>query len=934
MIEKIKFSKDEMKQNKMVQKLKTSELKYRVLVENLPQKIFLKDSNSVYISCNNNFAKDLKIEADDIAGKTDYDFFPKNLADKYRADDKRILKSGETEEINEEYIQGGKKVFVHTVKTPIEDENGNNIGILGIFWDVTERRIAEQKIKESEKKFRTLTKNIPGMIYRAKPDWSTEIITGSEAICGYSTEEFNSHEINWLDIIHSDDKEDVLNESSKMLSITMELKQEYQIITKDGSPRWVEDHKISLFHEDGSFRGIDGVVYDITNRKEMEQKLRESEEWLSTMLKSIGDGVIAIDIKGIIIFLNPIAESLTGWKQENAIGQHINNVFRIINEFKHNSVENPALKALQEDTVNGLSRYTILISKDKREIFIDDTGAPIKDKDGNIIGAVLIFKDITERRIAEKRLKESEHNLVERVKELTCLYGLSTLVENPDITIDGIIHETLEFIPPAWKFSNKTCARIVYGNKEFKTNNFKETEWRLSNRTTIGEKNLRIEVYYLENRPFIEEEKDLINEIGNRLKTIIEQKEAGQRINQAHSELYQIFTASIPMYVTDLDYSTIKVNERFCNHFQLKKTEIIGKKCYDIWKGNLCHTPECSLKQILSGKEQYEYEIKKELDDGKLIYCIVKNYPFYGQKGELMGIIKSFTDISERKKAEALRKKFSLELEKEVDLRTKELKVALDHQKLYLDQILKASQFKTEFMATMSHELRTPLNAIIGFTDLILEGVYGKLNSEQLEYIKDIEESSKHLLNMITHILDISKIESGQVTVTIDKIQLSNIIEQVISTLKPLFSKKNLKVEIRGLRKKQIIYADSLKLKQIIYNLLSNAIKFTERGIVSIEFLDKKDYWEFYVKDTGIGIAEKDYDIIFKDFKRVRSPYVDSMPGSGLGLSLTKRIIQLHGGEISFTSKIGKGTTFSFYIPKKIKNIDSRLRVESLLKCI
>src|SRR4030043_1441107 len=125
--------------------LRKSESKYRTLLENVPQKIFFKDRNSVYISCNENYARDLKIKSNEVAGKTDYDFYPKELAEKYRADDKRIMESGETEDIEENYIQNGPKVFVHTVKTPVEDENGNVVGLLGIFWDVTERRLMEQK---------------------------------------------------------------------------------------------------------------------------------------------------------------------------------------------------------------------------------------------------------------------------------------------------------------------------------------------------------------------------------------------------------------------------------------------------------------------------------------------------------------------------------------------------------------------------------------------------------------------------------------------------------------------------------------------------------------------------------------------------------------------------------------------------------------------
>jgi len=137
--------------------LQASEKKYRTLLENLPQKIFLKDKDSVYISCNENYARDLKIKAKDIAGKTDYDFFPEELAHKYSADDKKVIKSGKTEDINEKYIREGKEVIVHTVKTPVRDEQGNVTGILGIFWDITSQRRAQKKLLDYQKRLRDLT---------------------------------------------------------------------------------------------------------------------------------------------------------------------------------------------------------------------------------------------------------------------------------------------------------------------------------------------------------------------------------------------------------------------------------------------------------------------------------------------------------------------------------------------------------------------------------------------------------------------------------------------------------------------------------------------------------------------------------------------------------------------------------------------------------
>lgn len=140
--------------------LRESEGKYRTLVENIPQKIFTKDSRSVYVSCNEKFASDLGITPEEITGKTDYDFFPKELADKYRSDDRRIMKSGETKCIEEQYIQDGEKVWVYTVKTPLRDKDGNTVGILGVFSDITERRQAEEALRERKKELEFKTQNL------------------------------------------------------------------------------------------------------------------------------------------------------------------------------------------------------------------------------------------------------------------------------------------------------------------------------------------------------------------------------------------------------------------------------------------------------------------------------------------------------------------------------------------------------------------------------------------------------------------------------------------------------------------------------------------------------------------------------------------------------------------------------------------------------
>jgi len=238
-----------------------------------------------------------------------------------------------------------------------------------------------------------------------------------------------------------------------------------------------------------------------------------------------------------------------------------------------------------------------------------------------------------------------------------------------------------------------------------------------------------------------------------------------------------------------------------------------------------------------------------------------------------------------------------------------------------------ANKLKSSFLANMSHELRTPLNSIIGFSELLMDKSYGSLNEVQEEFLIDIYESSDYLLNLINHLLDIPKIETGKLELRIKRIQLENLINQLIATLKPLYESKKLSFDIEGVNPDIYIYADPVRIKEILYNLLSNAFKFTFNGGVSLKLLEKQSLWEFNIIDTGIGIDEKDFDLIFEEFKRIQSSLVNSTSGTGLGLSVTKRLVTLHGGDIYFTSKIGVGSTFTFTLPKILeKDIKNEIK--------
>ncbi|KXS46681.1 MULTISPECIES: PAS domain-containing sensor histidine kinase [Methanohalophilus] len=227
-----------------------------------------------------------------------------------------------------------------------------------------------------------------------------------------------------------------------------------------------------------------------------------------------------------------------------------------------------------------------------------------------------------------------------------------------------------------------------------------------------------------------------------------------------------------------------------------------------------------------------------------------------------------------------------------------------------------ANRTKSEFLATMSHELRTPLNSIIGFSDILLDQVFGELNEEQTKYVGNVLKSGKHLLELINSILDISKVEAGKIELHYEMFYLDDVFREVKTIISPQAAKKSINLQIDPAENIPKIRADKGKIKQILYNLLSNAIKFTpEGGNVRIIPSTSEDMVHVAVEDTGIGIAESDRDKLFKPFVQLDSTSNREYEGTGLGLALINKFIELHSGSLEVESEEGKGSTFTFSIP-------------------
>ena len=256
--------------------------------------------------------------------------------------------------------------------------------------------------------------------------------------------------------------------------------------------------------------------------------------------------------------------------------------------------------------------------------------------------------------------------------------------------------------------------------------------------------------------------------------------------------------------------------------------------------------------------------------------------------------------------------------------------IALENARLFKEiqekslQLEVANQHKSEFLANMSHELRTPLNAIIGFSEVLQDKMFGELNDEQSEFIRDIHDSGKHLLSLINDILDLSKVEAGRMELTLGEFDLPGAIGNALTLVKERAGRNRIRLASDVDPQIGSVRADERKLKQILLNLLSNAVKFTpEGGAVNVSARRVAHGVEISVSDTGVGIAPEDREAVFEEFRQVGKDYTRKAEGTGLGLALTRKFVELHGGHIRLESEVGKGSTFTVFIPEAVQMSES-----------
>ena len=624
----------------------------------------------------------------------------------------RGLEYGESWDIEHRLVtKNGAEKWVHAIGEVIKDEKGKVIMLIGTVQDITDRKNAEEELKESVEKYRNLINNIHEVIFEL--DEKGNVIYMSPQvyeITGYRPEEQIGS--NLKDLIHPDDLNLTLTLFSKLITSGEVQSADFRRKHKDGHFIYVNStgRRVKI----GDNYKIVGVTRDITKRKIAEQQLKDSEEELRKLNKDLEQKVQERTIE--------LKQSEEKWR---ALSENSPAHVMLLDKDQIIQFINRTVPDLMVDEVIGTSIYDYT-PLEYRKVAVDcsrqvwQTGKPCSYitkyftsdnvtryfevrigpvfQFGKVVALISHSLDITESKNSEQALKKREYELEERLKELTCLYSISRLVELNNISIKQIVSDTLDLIPPAWQFPEITCARITYDGYINSTKNYSKTEWSQKseikvNNEVVGE----IEINYLKEKPrkdegpFIKEERDLINALAEILGRFFERKKADQMLQESESKLKSIISA-IPdqINIMDKDFNII-----FCNDLveELYGPNVLGNKCYEIFHGFSAVCDNCYVVNTLKdGKIRDDECVRIDKDGNKHDCWCISNVATVDDKGDPLTILEISRDITEKKIAEKkLRESeerfraLSNVLEQKVEERTNELKESEEKYRLIFD---------------------------------------------------------------------------------------------------------------------------------------------------------------------------------------------------------------------------------------------------------
>ncbi len=641
------------------------------------------------------------------------------------------------------------------------------------------------------------------------------------------------------------------------------------------------------------------------------------------VLTSIGQGIIATDVEGTIIYYNSFAQDILEFEMDHAYGESFNQIFRIFDAETKGPLSSPVTYVLQNRVSTGLTANSVLETKSGELKYLSADCSPIIGPDDNLEGAVIVFRDIT-------RLRTSELNHIREEQDLNRIFNsipIGTLI----LDERGYAVRANEIFLNFRDMTEKDILGKPYGKCV----------------GCVGDKENELGCGFGIRCPDCEIRKAVSSAIEYNTMTYNMEYEMTEMRGKEQFHFW-VRASIIPIMVADKKIIVVTLVDITANKNQEMNAKATSDHCrnilnqlpFTVWMSdknfrlkyaNQAIDDNTDVKLIETPLNQWAYFVHPEdvekftrtasevIDrrmpfmeearirdkDGNYIWCLLNAAPYYESDGSFGGYVGSALDITERK-------------EQEEDIRR------------YQDLLISAKEAaetankaKSEFLANMSHEIRTPINGIVGMVDLTL---LTNLNDDQRDNLVTAKACANALINIVNDVLDFSKMEAGKMTLENITFNLKEMIEEIIRVHSPKATDKGLELNytLSSLIPKYIV-GDPNRLRQVLNNLISNAIKFTIRGEVTLMVKSTRVTKEetdlvFSVSDTGIGITGEDRERLFHSFSQIENSYTRQYGGTGLGLVISKQLLEMMGGRIEVDSEYGKGSTFRFYVTFLIGN--------------
>jgi len=639
---------------------------------------------------------------------------------------------------------------------------------------------------------------------------------------------------------------------------------------------------------------------------------QEALQFSDAAFRSIHESVIATDMEYTITHWNEVSESIYGIKASEAIGKKLFDVIEIV---ETSPGENAGrFKTLE---TQGYYQDEQLQRTKCSELWVDVSVQAIEDN-GKRYGWVALATDITERKRTGEQLRLVESAVKASISAVSIADLNGKLIYVNPALVDMFGYDN----PEAMLGKNV----ISLAKEKEKVQSIIETMVAGGPNVVelIGIRKDGTEIIVEIRVSIVTDARGQPISMIASLVDITERKRAEENLRKAAEEWITTFDSiTDAVSIHDRDFRLVRVNQAFADILNMKREELVGKTCYQVVHGTNEPVPNCPHMKTLETRKPATAEY---FESHLGIYLEAATSPIFNDKGEVVASVHVARDITERKRAEEeiQDKNEQLDTQNE-ELRSQAEELMTQQQELIekTEEVARANQLKSEFLTHMSHELRTPLNVIIGFSQLMMDEVPGKINEEQQQCLNDVLDSSQHLLNLINEVLDLSRIESGRVELKLENVALPEVIASLTRTMMPVLTSKKQSLDVEVEEGLPPVYTDEGKLAQVLLNLVGNAAKFTpEGGKLRVEAVKKGDWCQVSVIDNGVGIKEEDRERIFEPFCQLENPLAREKNGSGLGLTLVKQIVERYGGQIWVESEYGRGSRFIFTLPLTITNIN------------